>query len=277
MVYIPNDWQVGDLITKDKMDRLENAVKENSESAGVPGPAGENGKDGQDGKSAYEIAVDNGFEGTETEWLASLKGEKGDPGTDGEDGQGVPAGGTTGQALVKKSDADYDTEWKTIETTSGGGNDEPAVTGVTSFNGRDGAVVPAPGDYTAEMVGARPDDWMPTAGDVGAVPTDRTVNGKPLSSDIELEAEDVGARSITWMPTADDIDAVSVEEFEAYESLVSTQFESTVAYVDSKVAQATSSCIHSTEISRAISITQSEYDALTTRNATTLYVISEEE
>ena len=29
------------------------------------------------GKSAYEIAVDNGFVGTETEWLESLKGAKG--------------------------------------------------------------------------------------------------------------------------------------------------------------------------------------------------------
>ena len=33
---------------------------------------------GQDGKSAYEIACDNGFIGTEQEWLASLKGETGD-------------------------------------------------------------------------------------------------------------------------------------------------------------------------------------------------------
>lgn len=30
---------------------------------------------GADGKSAYEIAVDNGFEGTVEEWLGSLKGE----------------------------------------------------------------------------------------------------------------------------------------------------------------------------------------------------------
>lgn len=30
------------------------------------------------GYSAYEIAVINGFEGTEEEWLASLKGDKGD-------------------------------------------------------------------------------------------------------------------------------------------------------------------------------------------------------
>ena len=28
-----------------------------------------------DGKSAYEIAVDNGFQGTEKEWLKSLQGE----------------------------------------------------------------------------------------------------------------------------------------------------------------------------------------------------------
>lgn len=36
------------------------------------------------GRSAYEIAVQNGFEGTEQEWLASLHGEKGDPGQDAE-------------------------------------------------------------------------------------------------------------------------------------------------------------------------------------------------
>lgn len=36
---------------------------------------------GKDGKSAYEIAVDYGFEGTEEEWLQSLKGA---PGKNGE-------------------------------------------------------------------------------------------------------------------------------------------------------------------------------------------------
>lgn len=44
---------------------------------------------GVEGKSAYEVAVDNGFEGSVEEWLASLKGEpgpKGDPGPKGEPG-----------------------------------------------------------------------------------------------------------------------------------------------------------------------------------------------
>lgn len=38
---------------------------------------------GADGKSAYEIAQDNGFTGTEQEWLLSLKGADGTQGVDG--------------------------------------------------------------------------------------------------------------------------------------------------------------------------------------------------
>lgn len=44
---------------------------------GTNGLNGTNGQNGADGKSAYEIAVDNGFVGTETEWLESLKGQDG--------------------------------------------------------------------------------------------------------------------------------------------------------------------------------------------------------
>ena len=51
---------------------------------GIPrGYDGNDGANGQDGESAYEIAVDNGFVGTEEEWLASLKGDKGDTGNAG--------------------------------------------------------------------------------------------------------------------------------------------------------------------------------------------------
>lgn len=58
---------------------------------GGQGPAG---PAGADGRSAYEVAVDNGFSGTETEWLASLKGEKGDKGDKGEPGAPGTGGGT---------------------------------------------------------------------------------------------------------------------------------------------------------------------------------------
>lgn len=65
---------------------------------GEMGPQGEPGVPGQNGSpgpSAYEVAVENGFSGTETEWLDSLKngppGPVGPPGQDGKDGaDGAP-------------------------------------------------------------------------------------------------------------------------------------------------------------------------------------------
>lgn len=63
---------------------------------GLPGADGAKGADGADGKSAYEIAVEHGYSGTEAEWLASLKGEQGPQGEQGprgpkgEDGLDAP-------------------------------------------------------------------------------------------------------------------------------------------------------------------------------------------
>lgn len=56
---------------------------------GVQGVAGDNGKDGKDGKdglSAYQIAVSNGFVGTEQQWIVSLKGAAGATGASGANG-----------------------------------------------------------------------------------------------------------------------------------------------------------------------------------------------
>ena len=44
---------------------------------GDRGDAGEKGADGSDGKSAYDIAVEKGYSGTEEEWLDSLVGDDG--------------------------------------------------------------------------------------------------------------------------------------------------------------------------------------------------------
>lgn len=57
---------------------------------------------GPAGASAYEIAVANGFTGTESEWIESIGGVA---------GPGVPSGGSAGKILKKKSGDDYDTEW----------------------------------------------------------------------------------------------------------------------------------------------------------------------
>jgi DNA-binding CsgD family transcriptional regulator len=63
-------------------------------SEGSEGPEGAQGVQGEDGKSAYQIAVELGFIGVESEWLESLKGEKGDEGDQG------PQGSTGAQGPV---------------------------------------------------------------------------------------------------------------------------------------------------------------------------------
>ena len=45
-----------------------------------------NGANGTDGKSAYQIAVEQGYQGSESDWLSSLKGDKGDKGNTGAKG-----------------------------------------------------------------------------------------------------------------------------------------------------------------------------------------------
>ena len=80
----------------------------------------------------------------------------------------------------------------------------PPDTGVITFNGRTGAVSPAAGDYTAEMVGARSSTWTPSAADVGAIPSaQKGANGgvATLGEDGKLtesqrpvySSEDIGA------------------------------------------------------------------------------------
>lgn len=62
---------------------------------------------------------------------------------------------------------------------------------ILSFNGRIGDVKPQSGDYTASMVGAASVNHTHTQ----YVPTSRTINGKSLTSNINLSASDVGAAS----------------------------------------------------------------------------------
>lgn len=91
---------------------------------------------GTGGKSAYQIAVEEGFTGTVAEWLESLKGEKGDQGERGEQGvkgekgdtgeQGMPGEkgdkGDTGEQGTTGEKGDKGEDGKSAyETAVGGG------------------------------------------------------------------------------------------------------------------------------------------------------------
>lgn len=76
---------------------------------------GGGGTQGPPGASAYDVAVANGFVGSEQEWLDSLKGAKGDKGDTGSTGtNGVDGFPTEAQwdALVARVTA--------LETAGGG-------------------------------------------------------------------------------------------------------------------------------------------------------------
>lgn len=73
---------------------------------GIDGIDGVDGDQGVDGLSAYEVAVNNGFTGTEQEWLDSLHGTDGV----GTGGTGLPIGGTKWQ--IASNDPATGVEWK---------------------------------------------------------------------------------------------------------------------------------------------------------------------
>lgn len=86
---------------------------------GATGAKGDAGERGKDGKSAYEIAVANGYVGNDAQWLASLNGRDGSPGRDGRNGlsayelaDGELMFGTVGKWLESLKGAKGDTGQK---------------------------------------------------------------------------------------------------------------------------------------------------------------------
>src|SRR5690606_33706372 len=60
---------------------------------------------------AYQIALNNGFTGTETEWLTSLQGTSGIDGSDGVDGQDGIDGLSAYQIALNNGFVGTETEW----------------------------------------------------------------------------------------------------------------------------------------------------------------------
>lgn len=93
---------------------------------GSPGAPGTAGADGQDGSSAYQVAVANGFSGTEAQWLASLTGPPGDTGPEGPQPPLGEAGAGTDVALRSTDPTTTNPRTPTTHAAShaDGGSDE---------------------------------------------------------------------------------------------------------------------------------------------------------
>ncbi|MER8004777.1 hypothetical protein [Streptomyces sp. NPDC094149] len=78
---------------------------------GPAGAPGAPGADGQDGASAYQVAVQAGFVGTESQWLASLVGAKGDKGDQGDPGANGVDGKSAYEIAVQDGFTGTEAEW----------------------------------------------------------------------------------------------------------------------------------------------------------------------
>ena len=102
---------------------------------------GANGEKGTDGKSAYQIAVEQGYQGSESDWLSSLKGDKGEkgntgakgnPGQDGADGKSAYA------IAVEHGYENSEDEWLLSLKGEKGDTGERGEKGDAGVDGKDG-------------------------------------------------------------------------------------------------------------------------------------------
>ena len=168
----------GAVITKDDISVTE----ETSPSASA-------GEDLPRGKSAYEIAKENGFNGTEAEWLASLKGEPGAAGASGKDGENgkTPYVGDNGNWYIGADDTGKPSRGAKGEPGSPGAKGEPGSPGAKGDKGDPGATP----NLTIGSVTTLEAGQNATASITGESP-DLTLNlGIPKGADGEGKAVDI--------------------------------------------------------------------------------------
>ena len=99
---------------------------------------GANGEKGTDGKSAYQIAVEQGYQGSESDWLSSLKGDKGNTGAKGNPGQDGADGKSAYAIAVEHGYEDSEEKWLLSLKGEKGDTGERGEKGDTGLQGEKG-------------------------------------------------------------------------------------------------------------------------------------------
>ncbi len=161
--------------------------------AGTPGTTGSVGEQGSPGLSAYEVAITEGFIGTEAQWLASLRGADGADGVDGVDGEDGIQGtaGDTGPTGPPGT-----TDWNGITNKPSTFPPTIGSTGTTAVAGNDArltdARTPTAHDHDTRYYTESEVDTALAA----KVATTRQVNGHALSADVTVTKSDVGLGNV---------------------------------------------------------------------------------
>ena len=224
------------------LDKLEQAIEGIELTPGPQGPQGPTGPQGATGSSAYQVAVADGFVGTESQWLASLVGPAGAQGPQGPTGPQGPQGpaganGATGPqgpsgVVTATAPITYDAGTQTVgisaATTSAAGSmssaDKAKLDGIAA-----GAQVNVATDITYDAA-------------------TREVRSS------------TGADATLPLVTASAAGLASAADKQR---------------IDSAVVSNTTGITGADAVTNIVSLTQAEYNAITSPNATTLYVITD--
>lgn len=221
---------------------------------------GANGEKGTDGKSAYQIAVEQGYQGSESDWLSSLKGDKGEKGNTGAKGNPGQDGADGKSAYAIAVEHGYeDSEEKWLLSLKGekgdtGKRGEKGDTGLQGERGEKGE--------TGQQGEQGPKGEKGEKGDAG-------VAGKDGFSPIANVVKDGSAITIT-ITDKNGTTTVTLTEGAAVDL---TPYAKTV-YVDEKVQELSDSLTYTLQ-EHTLSITHLEDKSHTHENITTLNEITD--
>jgi hypothetical protein len=206
---------------------------ENSGTPGPQGPAGDAGVNGAEGASAYQIAVINGYGGTETQWLVSLQGATGPAGTNGtnggfthylgeEFGGGVvfhlwrDASGVEHGLIIDKINLSAAQVWSNIDQTLIGASAQSSWNGLSNSNaivGQAGHTSSAAALCLNSTNGGQSDWYLPSIDELSLLWHSRFNVNKSLSAIGGATVLPISANSNYWSSTENDFDTAWIFDF----------------------------------------------------------------
>lgn len=168
------------------------------------------GEVGPAGKSAYEIAKQNGYTGTEEEWLESLKGEQGPQGPEGPQGPQGPEGpqGAPGQGAEVVDNLESEDADKALSANQGRILGAAIADITQQLSGVIGSGVIARASNVVTATGGESSIEIGISGfDSDVYHLDAYCNGVllALTSEYTIDDEDGEINLVDWTATADDV------------------------------------------------------------------------